>query len=109
MHRWRSGKRQEAHSRRGKPSLASEEFSITLFVLRDPGIDGLFWNITDWREFISSATKASQQESHEFLLLIGGKDIGGAFDFQKRAHRKKYTRVICICKNRMILSDAYKT
>ena len=79
-------KQQEGHLYPERFSRFCEKFSISLFVISNPLVDGGLWDVTHGRQFISNTAKSSKEESNKFFLLLDGKNIGGFFNFQERNH-----------------------
>ena len=81
-----NGKQREGHLYPERFSRSCEKFSVSLFVISNPSVDGFLWNITDGWEIIFNTAKAGKEESNELHLLLGGKNIGSFFNFQERTH-----------------------
>jgi hypothetical protein len=69
-----------------KFSRTRQEFSIALFIIRDPSLNAGFRDVARRRKFGSIAAKVAPQGSNKFLLLLGGKGIGSLLDFPKQSH-----------------------
>jgi hypothetical protein len=76
-------KRQGGRLYREKSSRSREEFSIALFIIGNPSIDGFLGYVAKRRQFLVLPAKTGQQESHKFLLLLNGQNIGGLLNFKK--------------------------
>ena len=81
-------RQQEGHLYPERFSRSCEKFSVSLFVISNPLVDGCLGNVADRRQCISNTAKAGQQESNKFLLLLDGKNIGSFFNFQERTQTK---------------------
>jgi len=81
-----NGKQLEGRLYPERFSGSREKFTVSLFVISNPFVDGCLWNIADGRKFIPRTAKAGEQESHKFLLLLNRENIGGFFYLQERNH-----------------------
>jgi hypothetical protein len=81
-------KRQGERLHRGKSSRSREEFSVALFIIGNPSIDGFLRYVSNRRQVLILSAKTGQQESHKLLLLLDRQNIGGLLDFKKRTLNK---------------------
>lgn len=79
-------RRQEGHLYPERFSRFCEKFSVSLFVISNPLVDGCLRNITHRRQFTSITAKAGKEEGNKLFLFLNGKNIGSFFNFQERTH-----------------------
>ena len=81
-----NGRQQEGHLCQERILRSCEKFSVTLFIISNPFVDGCFGNITHRRKLVSTTAKADKEESYTFFLFLNGKNIGSFFNFQERTY-----------------------
>lgn len=74
-----NGKQREGHLYAERFSRSCEKFSVFLFVVSNPLVDGCLRNITHRRQFISINAKAGKEESSKSFLFLNGKKIQGVW------------------------------
>lgn len=77
-----TGKQTEGHLYPERFSRTRKKFSVTLFVIGNPLVDGFLWNITRRRQLVSMTAKSGKQKRNKLSFLFNRKNINCFLNFQ---------------------------